>query len=65
MAVADVFDALTSKRPYKDAWTNAAAFNTLEKLAGESLDAICVAALRAEEEAILLIQQQFREDPLG
>ena len=65
VAVADVFDALTSKRPYKDAWSNTAAFEMLDKLAGETLDAACVAALRAEEQAIEQIQRQFREDPLG
>jgi putative two-component system response regulator len=35
VAVADVFDALTSARPYKPAWSNDKAINTLNELAGE------------------------------
>lgn len=65
VAVADVFDALTSERPYKQAWSNAAAFGLLDKLAGETLDAVCVAALRSHEEDVVAIQARFREDPLG
>ena len=45
IAVADVFDALTSKRPYKDAWDNQRAIEMLKKLAGETLDQDCVDAL--------------------
>ncbi|MBI5611516.1 MAG: HD domain-containing protein [Gammaproteobacteria bacterium] len=65
VAVADVFDALTSRRPYKDAWTNDEAFALLQRLAGEKLDADCVQALldgRAEAESI---QTQFQENPIG
>jgi HD-GYP domain-containing protein (c-di-GMP phosphodiesterase class II) len=65
IAVADVFDALTSSRPYKRAWSNDEAFVTLRPLAGVTLDRDCVEALlgcRAEVEAI---QRRFREDPYG
>lgn len=65
VAVADVFDALTSRRPYKDAWSNDAAFDMLRQLAGETLDAACVEALMAQRQAVEQIQQQFTEDPLG
>jgi HD-GYP domain-containing protein (c-di-GMP phosphodiesterase class II) len=65
VAVADVFDALTSQRPYKDAWSNEEAFATLGRMAGEQLDAECVAALIAERPAVEQIQAQFRENPLG
>jgi HD-GYP domain-containing protein (c-di-GMP phosphodiesterase class II) len=65
VAVADVFDALTSRRPYKEAWSNDAAFDMLNQLAGETLDAACVAALARQREAVEAIQRQFREDPLG
>ncbi|MBK7898106.1 MAG: HD domain-containing protein [Betaproteobacteria bacterium] len=64
-AVADIFDALTSKRPYKDAWSNAQAFETLEKMAGDSLDRDCVAALVAGHEEIERIQARFKEDAEG
>ena len=42
VAVADVFDALTSRRPYKDAWSNHRAFEELRNLAGVKLDPECV-----------------------
>jgi GAF domain-containing protein len=38
-AVVDVFDALTSERPYKQAWTTEAAILELQRQAGMSLDA--------------------------
>jgi len=57
VAVADVFDALTSVRPYKDAWSIDDAFAMLERMAGEKLDRDCVDALidrRDEVEAIII-----------
>jgi HD-GYP domain-containing protein (c-di-GMP phosphodiesterase class II) len=62
VAVADVFDALTSRRCYKDAWTNADAFAALERLAGTTLDHDCVAALIQNAEAVTEIQQRFGQD---
>lgn len=65
VAVADVFDALTSSRPYKEAWSNDRAFELLQSMAGSKFDRDCVDALvnrRAEVEAI---QRQFGEDRLG
>lgn len=65
VAVADVFDALTSRRSYKEAWSNEEAFKLLKKLAGEKLDADCVAALIENIPEIEQIQQQFKEDIYG
>ncbi len=65
VSVADVFDALTSRRPYKEAWDNDHAFEALRKMAGEQLDQDCVAALLSQREEIELIQQQFRENVYG
>jgi HD-GYP domain-containing protein (c-di-GMP phosphodiesterase class II) len=65
VAVADVFDALTSRRPYKDAWTNDEAFATLQRLAGETLDAECVEAFIRGRQEVERIQAQFREDLIG
>ncbi|MDH4095569.1 MAG: HD domain-containing protein [Betaproteobacteria bacterium] len=65
VAVADVFDALTSPRPYKDAWTNDEAFATLQRLAGETLDGECVQALVRGREEVERIQEQFSEDRIG
>ncbi|MBA54605.1 MAG: phosphohydrolase [Pseudomonadales bacterium] len=65
VAVADVFDALTSRRPYKEAWSNADAFAKLKQMAGEQLDAECVEALIANEEQVYEIQRLFKENPYG
>jgi HD-GYP domain-containing protein (c-di-GMP phosphodiesterase class II) len=62
VAVADVFDALTSRRPYKEPWTNDEAFRYLKGLAREKLDAACVEALARNRPAVEAIQQQFREE---
>lgn len=61
VAVADVFDALTSQRPYKMAWNNEQAFVMLHNMAGSKLDADCVAALCRNEMKILEIQRRFSE----
>ena len=65
VAVADIFDALTSRRCYKDAWSNEEAFKTLTMLAGEKLDQDCVNALLDNIEEIEKIQAQFRQDIFG
>lgn len=65
VAVADVFDALTSRRPYKEAWSNDEAFAMLDTLAGEKLDRECVAVFKANREEVERIQQRFKEDELG
>ena len=61
VAVADVFDALTSQRPYKEAWSNQRAFETLRAWAGHQLDRDCVEALLSQREAVETIQRQFGE----
>jgi len=64
IAVADVFDAMTSRRPYKEAWSNEKAFEALQELAGEQLEQECVDALLANRDRIEVIQQLFRENLL-
>jgi len=61
VAVADVFDALTSVRPYKAAWSNEQAFTELERLSHFKLDADCVAALVGAEDEILSIRSSFAD----
>jgi len=65
VAVADVFDALTSTRPYKKAWSNDEAFDMLKQLAGEKLDVDCVNALIENREEVESIQKLFQEDTYG
>jgi len=62
VAVADVFDALTSRRPYKEAWSNDEAFASLQQLADQKLDHDCVKALIEHREEVEQIQQRFKED---
>jgi HD-GYP domain-containing protein (c-di-GMP phosphodiesterase class II) len=59
--VADVFDALTSERPYKKAWSNQAAIGYLEQNAGRLFDAECVEALVGARDEAEAIQARFRE----
>jgi len=65
VAVADVFDALTSKRPYKEAWSNHESYAMLQRLAGGQLDRECVDALIANKEQVEAIQKEFSEDMYG
>lgn len=65
IAVADVFDALTSHRPYKEAWSNQQAFELLQEMAGSLLDAESVNALLKHRDKIEQIQQRFRENQYG
>jgi HD-GYP domain-containing protein (c-di-GMP phosphodiesterase class II) len=62
--VADIFDALTSKRVYKMAWGIDDALETLEKMAAEGkLDADCVAALRENKAEAMVIIGRFGDVP--
>ncbi len=65
IAVADIFDALTSRRPYKEAWSNDDAIALLKEMSGRQLDPKCVAALLKHRMAVEKIQQLFEEDPFG
>jgi HD-GYP domain-containing protein (c-di-GMP phosphodiesterase class II) len=62
VAVADIFDALTSARTYKAAWSNEEAFATLRKLAKDKLDADCVEALILNDKKVKEIQAQFLDE---
>ena len=65
VAVADIFDAHTSHRTYKQAWSNDEAFAALRKMAGVELDRDCVEALQAHQQEIEEIQRQFKESVFG
>ena len=65
VSVADIFDALTSKRSYKQAWSNDEAFATLRKMTGTQVDQDCVEALVACRNEIEQIQARLKEDPYG
>jgi HD-GYP domain-containing protein (c-di-GMP phosphodiesterase class II) len=64
VTVADIFDALTSKRAYKGAWSIEEAFDALDRMVAEGkLDADCVAALRANQDEAMKIIERFSETP--
>jgi HD-GYP domain-containing protein (c-di-GMP phosphodiesterase class II) len=65
IATADIFDALTSVRPYKDAWSSEEAFAEMQRLSGQKLDLRCVAALASSRTELELIKAQFRESVYG
>lgn len=63
VAVADVFDALTSKRPYKRAWSVQDAVEFLQTQQGRHFDPACVQAFLAQLDKVLLIRQQLQDLP--
>lgn len=65
VSVADVFDALTSDRPYKKAWDNDEAFAYLQDKTDTVFDAECVAALCRQRTDIEEIQKRFQESYFG
>ena len=61
VAVADVYDALVSTRPYKRAWTTEDAHDYLHKHAGSQFDPICVEAFFERLDNISAIQKAFSD----
>lgn len=60
-AVADVFDALTTKRPYKEAFSNEAAFDIIKKGRGTHFDPEVVDIFFEKIEEIINIQNTFQD----
>jgi len=63
VAVADVFDALTSKRPYKRAWSVQDAVEYLQTEQGRHFDPACVQAFLTQLDKVLHIRQQLQDLP--
>ena len=61
-AIADVFDALTTVRPYKEAWTVAKATQHLEKGAGHHFAPNLVAMFIENLDRILEIKEAYADD---
>ena len=64
VAVADVFDALTSERPYKKAWSLEDACRFLEEGKGTHFDPLCVATFLAAWDEVLEVRQRFRDEAI-
>lgn len=64
VAVADVFDALTSRRPYKRAWSMDAARQYLLDHSGSHFDPHCVAALLARWDEVQAVHARYQDPEL-
>jgi len=62
VALADVYDALTSKRCYKEAFTHEVSRDLIEKDSGRHFDPRIVAAFLAAEQEFLDIKGRYRSD---
>lgn len=60
-ALADVFDALTSKRPYKEEWPIEKAVNLIKEESGEHFDPQLVEAFLAKLPEIIEIKEKYAE----
>lgn len=61
-AVADVFDALTSERPYKKAWEDEKAIALLKDGKGSHFDPACVDAFFKDWDAVQEIRNRFKDE---
>lgn len=61
VAVADVYDALTSARPYKAAWPFEEAVAYIRDQAGKHFDPLCVQAFLSQLDEIRAIGQRLRD----
>lgn len=64
VAVADVFDALTSERPYKRAWTTEESLTFFRENKGTKFDNDCVDILHSCLDDILEVQARFSDKEL-
>lgn len=62
VAVADVFDALSCKRCYKEAWPVEEAFNEIERCSGTQFDPEIVAAFLLIKDRIIAIKNAYSDD---
>ena len=62
MSLADMFDALVSKRVYKDAWSHEDAYAEILRLNGARFDPLVVEAFMMESDHFIDISIRFRDD---
>jgi len=61
VAIADVFDALTSVRPYKSAWTFDQALDFVKAESGKHFDPACVHAFEKRLDAVTAIMRELTD----
>jgi putative two-component system response regulator len=64
VAVCDVFDALTSSRPYKKAWSVKAALEYLREQSGQHFEPKVVDAFIQIVDEVVLLQAEFVDEPV-
>lgn len=62
VAIADVFDALTSKRPYKEAFSLEKSHKIIKEGRGTHFDPDVVDAFFASQEKLLAIKEKFKDE---
>jgi two-component system response regulator RpfG len=65
VALADVFDALLSERPYKSAWSHDEAVAYVRAHSGSFFDPACVSALLRDMSAVIEIEQTRMTEPVS
>lgn len=64
VAVADVFDALTSVRPYKKAWTFQSALEYVQNNSGKHFDPECVRAFLKRVDAVAQVMRELGDSAI-
>jgi HD-GYP domain-containing protein (c-di-GMP phosphodiesterase class II) len=62
-AIADVYDALTSRRPYKDAWSHDQAVHEIGRLRGKQFDPVVADIFFRLEERFREVRSRFPDEP--
>jgi response regulator RpfG family c-di-GMP phosphodiesterase len=62
-ALADVFDALCSRRAYKEPWSEADVLDEIRSGRGKHFDPAVVDAFLATFDVIRAIREKYRDDP--
>lgn len=65
VAVADVFDALVSERPYKNAWSTQVALDYMESNSGKHFDPDVFSAFKAQIDSVARIQGMLPDSPVA
>lgn len=61
-AIADTFDAISSKRPYKEAWEEAKCLDYIHEQSGKHFDPVLVDIFFDNIESIRRIKQDYKDD---
>ncbi|OLQ89856.1 hypothetical protein BIY21_14500 [Vibrio ponticus] len=63
VTLADVFDALLTRRPYKEPWPLEEVVAFVKQKSGSLFDPLCVDVLLANLNEMMIIRQRFADDP--